>query len=476
MANTIIQYNAGDIMRSFTYQSQYKDGNLALALAPALTPKGIEQAPGFFRGFALYPQVLARGLLVLADVTATRYFNYTPVAQRDPVLSAQGDRLRAECFSACNGVYARLDLLQPGFDGQIGLGTTNVDIGMELRTALTQIKQKDKLHVNIGGAGFTASHFSNTSEKIVSLEENVHERPVQMPDRWVRALGNSAEIHRGMKPVYTLNGAQAQAFITMLPSATGKNQSGWLTPLRTGAKLMPRRSQDSVYISGLHRLSALKRILTNISSVTFYMAADGEPGPSMVEVEMPGARITLSLTAEAWHGYSGEGSLLESLAQQDVLEDADFISTSLEFNAVIDRAQMARKWDMNEEQAQAALSLLAVSGKLGYDTHDNAYFHRELPDDPTRVLKDNPRLVAARKLMDAVKYSGKNQWTVHSNGSDYRVCVDPLQGAREAKCTCTWYLNNQNKRGPCKHILAVQLNEAQLNEAQLNEAQLNEET
>ena len=62
---------------------------------------------------------LARGLLVLAVITSTRYFNYAPDAQREPILSAQGDRLRAECFSACNGVYARLDLLQSGFDGEI---------------------------------------------------------------------------------------------------------------------------------------------------------------------------------------------------------------------------------------------------------------------------------------------------------------------------------------------------------------------
>ena len=200
-------------MRNFTHQSQLTDGNLALALAPALTPAGIDPLPNFFQGFAAYPQTLARGLLVLADVTSTRYFNYTPDAQRDPVLSAQGDRLRAECFSACNGVYARLDLLGAGFDGQISFGTTNVDIGIDLRTALTHIKQEDKLHVDISGEGLTAFHISNANEKIVHINERVHERPVQMPDRWVRALGNAAEIHRGMKPVFTLKGAQAQAFV-----------------------------------------------------------------------------------------------------------------------------------------------------------------------------------------------------------------------------------------------------------------------
>jgi hypothetical protein len=446
-------------MRVFANQSLFTDGNLALALAPALTPLGIDEDPDFFQGFASYPQVLARVLLVLADVTSTRYFNYTPVAQRDPVLSAQGEMLRAECFSACNGVYARLDLLQTGFDGKIDFGTTNVDIGMELRSALANINQKDKLHLCIGSEGFTAHRVSRVNEKVLSLEKKVHERPVEMPDRWIRALGNTAEIHKNMKPVFTLKGAQAQVFIASLPPATGKNQSGWVTPLRTGAKIVPSRSDGAAFVSGLHRLSALKRIMTNINAVTFYMPLDNEPGQSMVEAELPSCRLTLSLTAEAWQGYSGEGALLASLAQSDVLEDAESISSMLEFNAVIDQMQIAQRWNMDKSRVETALALLAVSGKLGFDAHDNAYFHRELPDDPNRVLKDNPRLVAARKLIDAVKSIGKNQWTVRSNESDYRVYYDSHRGAQEAKCTCTWYLNHQNKRGPCKHILAVQLKE-----------------
>lgn len=131
----------------------------------------------------------------------------------------------------------------------------------------------------------------------------------------------------------------------------------------------------------------------------------------------------------------------------------------LALDAAIDQLDMARRWNIDNDRAQAALAVLAVSGKLRFDVHDGSYFHRELPDEPDRVLKDNPRLVAARKLVDSVKNTGENQWAVHSNECDYRVYYDPAQGTQEAKCTCTWYLNHQNRRGPCKHILAVQLKE-----------------
>lgn len=446
-------------MRSFFTPSLLTEGNLALALAPALTPAGIDPNPCFFSGFAVYPQVLSRGLLVLADITSTRYFNYTPVAQRDPVLSAQGDRLRAECFSAENGVYARLDLQESGFDGQIGLGTTNVDIGSELRTALTQIGREDRLHVRIGEDGLGVRPITAAGDSGVTLGKPLQERPVNMPDRWVRALGNAAGIHRNMQPVFTVKGAQAQAFVAALPAATSTNRNGWLTPTRTGVKVLPRRSPGAAFVSGLHRLSALKRAMTNITSITLYMLADGEPGPCMVSAELPGARLTLSLTAESWQGYSGEGALLESLAQPKLLEDMESIHSALRFDPGITAAEFARRQNRSEEETQAALALLAVSGMLGYDVHDGAYFHRELPEDPDRVLKDNPRLVAAQKLIESVKSIGNNTWTVPSGGTDYRVTYDLESGSQNAKCTCTWYLKYKNSRGPCKHILAVQLKE-----------------
>lgn len=446
-------------MRTFAQPSALTEGNLSLALAPALTPAGIDKNPNFFRGFAAYPQVLARGLLVLADITSTRYFQYTPVAQRDPVLSAQGDRLRAEVFSAECGVYARLDLLRDGFDGKIGFGTTNVDIGMELRTALAHTKYEDKLHVAIGGSGLTTTCASSGGTNITQIEKPILERPVQMPDRWVRALGNAAGIHQHMRPAFAIKGAAAMAFIASLPAATSKSVSGWLTPQRGGVKLLPRYSPGAVFVSGLHRLSALKRVMTNITDMTFYTPQDGGPGAFMAEATLPGMRLTLSLTAKAWQGYSGEGALLTSLAKPEVLADATSIGKDLSFEAALDTLHMAQRWHMSESRARAALAVLAVSGKLGFDAHAGAYFHRELPDDPDRVLKDNPRLAAARELANKVETTGENTWIVRSGEADYRVTLDPAQGIENAKCTCTWYLKHLNECGPCKHILAVQLKE-----------------
>ena len=442
-------------MREFKNESTLINGNLALSIAPALTPNGVENDPLFFNGEIIYPTIVSGGLLVLADIVSTRYFKYVPVAQRDPILSAQGDILRAECFSACNGVYARMDLFQSALDGEILYGTTNVDIGSNLRKSLFNVKQGDRLKFRIGDDGWKALHSKNLDGSVLT---DIHiQRPVKMPDRWVRALGNCAMLHQNMEYKFHIEGMQAKSFIAMLPAATGKERSGWLTPTKTGVMLKPKEEKNSVYISGLHRLSALKRIMSNVNAVYFYAPNDGESGQMMIEVCMTGANITLSLTAKSYEGYSGEGALLDSLSTPKILECADKIDNILNFESRLDIDKISKSIGIVKNDMNDAMELLAVSGKLGFDVRDRAFFHRELPDDPDRVLKDNPRLVGAKKLVEDTEYIDDNIWHVKSGDTTYRVIYPTDENLENAKCTCTWYLKHQNSRGPCKHILAVKL-------------------
>lgn len=442
-------------MREFKTESTLINGNLALSIAPALTPNGVENDPLFFNGEIIYPTIVSGGLLVLADIVSTRYFKYIPVAQRDPILSAQGDILRAECFSACNGVYARMDLFQSALDGEILYGTTNVDIGSNLRKSLFNVKQGDRLKFRIGDDGWKALHSKNLDGSVLT---DIHiQRPVKMPDRWIRALGNCAMLHQNMKYKFHVEGMQAKSFIAMLPPVTGKEKSGWLTPTKTGVMLKSREEKNSVYISGIHRLSALKKIMSNVNSIFFYAPENGEPGQMMIEICMTGANITLSLTAKSYEGYSGEGALLDSLSTPKILECADKIDNILNFESRLDIDKISKTIGIVKNDMNDAMELLAVSGKLGFDVRDRAFFHRELPDDPDRVLKDNPRLVGAKKLVEDTEYIDDNIWHVKSGDTTYRVIYPTDENLDNAKCTCTWYLKHQNSRGPCKHILAVKL-------------------
>ena len=136
------------------------------------------------------------------------------------------------------------------------------------------------------------------------------------------------------------------------------------------------------------------------------------------------------------------------------VEDVDLVCALLAFEPVIDVPRLVRDSGLTEGRVRSALAVLAASGRVGWDAHDAAYFHRELPTDAARVERDNPRLRGARALVasGAVRRDGEDGWLVRSGDDDYVV---RLAGA--GRCTCRWFLRHGGDRGPCKHVLAVRI-------------------
>ena len=55
--------------------------------------------------------------------------------------------------------------------------------------------------------------------------------------------------------------------------------------------------------------------------------------------------------------------------------------------------------------------------------------------------------------IDAADPEGIDAWVAGAGGVEYRVRSDPGGWS----CTCPWYGRHRGDRGPCKHVLAVQL-------------------
>ncbi len=114
---------------------------------------------------------------------------------------------------------------------------------------------------------------------------------------------------------------------------------------------------------------------------------------------------------------------------------------------------------MERSAVRAALAKLGARGLVGYDLSEGAYFRRELPFDLSKVEKLQPRLLDARKLLaeNRVQISTKNEALVEAwvRGTDCEHCVKIT--AEGARCTCQWFAKHPGDRGPCKHILAVQI-------------------
>ncbi|MFE3578431.1 SWIM zinc finger family protein [Streptomyces vinaceus] len=426
---------------------------LGLETAGGLTPAGAEAHPRFFAGFLSEPQAAARALLAVADVAGARYFRRTERASLDPVVTANGDRLRFESFSGCCGVYARLDVLPEALrDADTGHGTTNVDVNNPLREALSRLAGEEPLHLRVGPDELA----------VTTLDGPVVEKKVPLPDRWLRGFAESQAITAGFDLRAELTATEAVRYLRALPrgAAAGGAAGGPLWVVPAGRTLRPstRPVPGAVCLPGPERLAALQRVLRQATGLRVYgPRGDGAaPTASAWEVLLPGMRLTLTLSPEADRGFSGEGSVLEALANDTAAEDAELVSVLLAWEPRIDPADLADQSGLPVERVRAALTRLGTAGRVGYDLAEAAYFHRELPYDARRAERHNPRLVAARALLEqgaVVLDGGAGTAEVASGERRYRV----RESGGALSCTCQWWADYRGRRGPCKHALATRM-------------------
>ena len=109
--------------------------------------------PYFFWGKLTDPYTTARCLIALSNVVQSS-FNLSPfeIAKlKDPIVTAGNEKIRFEGFSHCAGVYARVDILPDGHDGEfLENGTTNVDFNQLMISALSRINRHENMVLSVG--------------------------------------------------------------------------------------------------------------------------------------------------------------------------------------------------------------------------------------------------------------------------------------------------------------------------------------
>jgi SWIM zinc finger len=434
-------------------------GTSSIAAAPATAPQPTTGAgpstatahPRFFSGFLAEAEPAAAGLLGLANVAAAHYYRKVPTWMRDPVVTCDAERLRFESFSACCGVYARLDVLPDAIDGQhLARGTTNVDVNNPLRLALGRVRGADPLQLEVGPDELAVTTFDGTAV----------ERKVPLPGRWLRGFAEVQALTSGFEPRATLAAPDAARFLRSLPT-TGR-AALWAVPAGRSLRLTSRPAPGAVSLPEPARLKELVALLRYGAALTVYgpaLTANAQPVSSCWALALPGMRFTLTLSPQAARGFSGEGAVLAALAEDEAAEDAAAVGELLDFQGRIDPDELAERTGLDRDRIRAALSLLGTSGRVGFDPAEAAFFHRELPYDAARALKDNPRLAAAYALYDAgaVQADGANRLVRSQGGSHLVRFVSQEPDAAAISCTCFWWAKYQGGRGPCKHILAAQV-------------------
>jgi hypothetical protein len=424
---------------------------LALETSGGATPAGLVANPRFFDGFLTAPAAAAAALLTVTEVAASRYYRPRPSAWLDPVITANGDRLRMESFSGCCGVYARLDVLAPGLDGgDVGHGTTNVDINAPLRRALARLGGLEPLHLTVGPEGV----------EVTTFDGRFVEKKVPLPERWLRGFAEAQVLGADFALRAEVPATEAAAVLRSLPQTTqraGVGATRWIVP--TGRTLRPasRAAPGAVCLPGAGRLLALRQVLRHATVVRVYAPdrAEGEATAVAWEVALPGMRLTLMLSQDASRGFSGEGGVLNDLATGPAARDADLVAELLAWEPKVDVPELAHQAGLPPDRVRAALTVLGTSGQTGYDLAEEAYFHRHLPYSGGDAEARNPRLRGARALIaaGAVRIEG----ALAQVGKGEHAHLVRTDETGQLSCTCLWWAKYRGGRGPCKHVLATRM-------------------
>jgi hypothetical protein len=427
-----------------------EDGRSELTLA---TSGGREANPYFFTGFLGRPHQTASALLAVGEVARTRYYEPPQMARArilaaDPVVTSNVDRLRFESFSACAGVYARLDL-EPGvLDGRPARwGTTNVDFNPPMRAALARVRDADAMLMHVG----------HDEVRVTTLAGSAVERKVPLPERWVKGFAEVQVASAHMVLRHELSAVEARRFLQSLPRTKSRSVA-WATPAGAGLRLASRPDDAAVCLAGPERLRLLEKLLPFARGLRVYGPPPPQRGrgaePSAWELVLDGARVVFTVSPELFRGFSGEGGVLSDLASAD--EDVvEAVAEHLHGEPEIDGGAVADELGLARLAVQTALGALGGAGRVGYDLAASAFFHRELPYERSVLETMHPRLLGAKQLVDdgAVRLDDdRTGASVTSGEAEYRVRFDEA-GTR---CTCTWFARHGGDRGPCKHVLAAE--------------------
>ncbi|MGW5363340.1 SWIM zinc finger family protein [Actinopolymorpha pittospori] len=378
---------------------------------------------------------------------------YTPpgmvaaaVRAADPVVTSNVDRLRFESFSADCGVYCRLDLLPGSLERAMqASGTTNVDFNPPTRAALAGIGDQGPLHLAVGLDEVAVSTLAGTAV----------ERRVKLPHRWLKGFAEVQMAAACMAPRVELGPVEARRFLQSLPPTQGRGQT-WAVPTGRGLRLTTRPRAGAVCVSGperLHFLNAMSRYCRGLTAYGPPVSDRSALTSSAWQLTLDDAALVVVLSPEVTRGFSGEGGVLNDLADEQVIGDADLLAVHLGWEPRLDPAQLSASSGLALDRVLRALACLGGAGRVGFDLAASSYFHRELPYDSDMIRGMHPRLRDAHALVEigAVRrVAGGFEVTTEVT---HRVRLDRTPPT----CTCRWWGKHQGQRGPCKHVLAAEL-------------------
>ena len=414
-----------------------------------------EPHPHFFEGRLRRPGRAAELLRGLVDVVQSRF--YLPPAMLARILASSPTRSSRAAAISCGSrlslrvavhtvasTFCRSRSTAPGTAGARRTLTSM----RRCARALARVRDSDDVGLAVGSDEVSLSRG----------EESVVERKVALPVRWLKGLVEVQAYQARMVRKLEVSGFEAARFLRSLPRGSATT-SGWVVSSGRGLRLSQVAAGGGIRVGGVQRLHILDDLARHAKALRIY--ADEQNHASAWELVLDEARFTLALSPDVSRGFSGEGQVLTDLASRRWEETLPRVQASLNGTRESSPTPLRPPVPSTATTVTAALGVLGARGLVGYDLAEAAYFHRELPFDLEKVEALQPRLLDARKLVasggvriernDAT--TGQVEAAVQGTEVEHLVRLGP-DGER---CTCPWYAKHRNERGPCKHILAVQI-------------------
>lgn len=412
-----------------------------------------KEAPCFFWGKLENPLITARCLITLSNVVQSS-FSLSPFEMaklKDPIVTAGHEKIRFEGFSHCAGIYARVDLLPGGYDGEFPEnGTTNVDFNQPMISSLSRVARNETVQLSIGKKEVA---ISRSGEKII-------ERKVPLPEKWIRGLTTVQLYLAEAEKIFSFTRVQALQLFQSIPA--GKPKGDYYLVVRGNKpQFSPVKSVNAICVGGVHRLRLIEPLLAYADELRVF------PHPQMQsttwQLYFGNVRFSLSLSRDSWRGFSGEGAALESLIEDVPDAWIDAVDKYSYANQAFNPVLLAAEEGLDLQKMDNITGRLSAMGLLGYDLDENHFFYRRLPFKLSRILSLNPRMKDAEKLLAEgkaeilLREDNRVEARVAGSGVFHTVI---LEGDQE-RCTCTWFSRHQGERGLCKHVLAVKKKLAQ---------------
>jgi hypothetical protein len=311
-------------------------------------------------------------------------------------------------------------------------------------SALSRIHRQEQVLLSVG----------QKEIGLISSEGKVTERKVPLPEKWIRGLSTVQIFLSEAEKGITLSRMQALQLFQTLPNGSVKTDYYLLMrgnrPIFSAVKAV-----NAICVGGLHRLKLMEPLVALADRLEVYAHPDMQS--TTWQLYFGDIRFSLTLSRDAWRGFSGEGAALESLIEDipdSWIKSFDNYSYA---NQAFNPALLAVSENLDLSKIENMTGRLSAMGMLGYDVEEKHFFYRRLPFKLSRILSMNPRLKDAEQLLADGKVQivstmgGRTEAMVTGSGVNHTVIIDETK----ERCTCTWYSRHQGERGPFKHMLAV---------------------